>query len=247
MEPLSPLALDAIWDPDSEKDPLERLPRAYPFPAILFGLLVLGAVGFNYFDQRPPIWFYLGLHFQVTLSIGGFVFLLKGRDVLAQAWDRLNYLFLFLLSFFLFLSLYLPSRGLYPLLLECIALLTPVAFLLKSSTAAGIAFYEIKPPRHAERKPSAIAVHGDQIREIMDMFQESVSPKDPRRVKQNYLVQIKHHDGTSFFATIGRMENNRGCLLFPDEFGLWGWQFGGYDNLRMIQVLKHSQGLWPGD
>jgi hypothetical protein len=112
---------------------------------------------------------------------------------------------------------------------------------------AGIAFFEIKSPRRIENNPTVIVRQTDQISDIMGVIGKSVSHIDPRRVERNYLMQIKHLDGTSYFASIGRMNQKRGCILFSSRFGLWGWEFGGYDNPQMIQVLSRTLGLWPVD
>ena len=293
-EPFSPLPAEAIWDPASESETSAARPRTRPYSAVIFGLLAAAAAVFKTVDPRPPVWFYLGIHFQATLSIAGMVFFIKGRDMLGNAWKRLEYFFLLLLSLFLFLSLFFPSRSLFSLCIAILAVLTPVAVILKIPSAdaskpasgikrvsivlvgiivaapfagygyfaskevsgffsqpqddiVGIAFFEIEPPRHVENAPTVIVRQPDQIREIMAMLQESVSQSDPRRVERHYRMQIKHLAGTSYFATVGRMRNQQGCILFSSKFGLWGWEFGGYDNPDMIRVLQRGPGLWPDE
>lgn len=266
-------------------------PFLHNYPALIFSCLALVCAFAKYLDPRPPVWFYLGVHFQVVISIGGIILFIKGHELMKTAWSKTRYIFFCLLSCFLFLSFYFPSRGLFPLLAGCSILLIPVILKLKSVLAdeflfsgklkwffvftiaiaiaspllwygysasraiygffsldrqdiAGIAFYEIAASRKVQKKPAAIVNESAIIHKIVEISQSSTSQKDPRRVQRDYLMRIKRNDNVSFFASIGMMTQKEGCILFSSGYGVWGWEFGGYDNPLIVEGLKNSLNLW---
>ncbi len=284
--PLSPPPVESVRDNDPEYPEASGFDFFHNYPALLFLCFVLICAVVKYLDTRPPIWFYLGVHFQAVVAATGIIFFIKGRELMKTTWNKTGYIFFCLISCFLFLSFYLPSRGLFPLLAGCIILLIPVIlrmefkftgrikqlllFILVISIAGpllwygysasktiysffslnhrdieGIAFYKIDASRKVDKKPAAIVGESAIIHKIMEMLKSSVSQKDPRRVQRHYMIRIKRHDGVSLFASIGMMNQNEGCILFLSKFGVWGWEFGGYDNPLLVEGLKNNLNLWP--
>jgi len=130
--PIPPLPREAAWDPGSEMTPGGNLPVFDIGLAALFVFLSLAIFAYRVLSQRSPVWFWMGIHFQVLCTGIGLVLFFTARRYLKRAWDRLRHILFACLTLFLILSLYYPSRGLVFLLISAGMLFPPVMILLRS-------------------------------------------------------------------------------------------------------------------